>query len=149
MTLGLVAAAGCAAHGDDDGARPGTYEVRLGIIEHYGSSTDVMTVSSGFVRGVATEVVVRTYGGGCEEGWDEDLVVEDGVATLTPWDRSYVPAPPSGDVVEACTADLRRFEHRFEVVFEAAGDAVIRVRGRRVGGLGDSEKVLSVPVTVE
>jgi hypothetical protein len=105
---------------------------------------DVLTAPASVAVGVPAQFVVKTYGGGCEWRHSEWLVLDSGTPTLVPWDVTYVPGP-----YEACTDQLLRIEHTFEVVFPAAGEHVVRVRGRLVSASRDTDTEVSTAVLVE
>ena len=73
--------------------------------------------------GVPFEVEVVTYGSGsCTRPDGATVRVTGSVAEVTPYDRHTVQY--------ACTDDLRAYPRQVALRFEAAGAAVVRVRGR-------------------
>lgn len=79
-------------------------------------------------------VTIRTVGlNGCWAPAGEDVTVEALTATVVPFDST-------GDREGvACTMALVHLDHEVRLAFEGAGEAVIRVEGRRVVGRDGTE----------
>lgn len=91
-------------------------------------------------------VTIRTVGlDGCWAPAGEDVTVEELTATVVPFDST---GEREG---VACTAALVHLDHEVRLAFGAAGEAVIRVEGRRVvgrDGTGTEPLALEDTVTV-
>jgi hypothetical protein len=124
----------------DDGAID---EVRLGIIDYHDRSDEVLELPGSASPGSAVPVVVRTYGGGCEEAHSMDVEVSDDLIVLTPHDRTYMPADG------ACIAILRRLEHEAVLEFDDPGVKTVRIVGRRVTARLDEEVHVDFELAIE
>ena len=90
--------------------------------------------------GVAFTVQVTTYGSGsCTRPDGATVQVAGLAAEVTPYDRDPVQA--------ACTRDLRAYPRPAAVRFDAAGPAVVRVRGR-ASATSDSTLTVEARVVV-
>jgi hypothetical protein len=91
----------------------------LGEIAGYNSDDPKIDVRQ---SGRTVEVEVVTYGGGCHEAGETEVLVDGLTATISPYDYTAYPGT-------SCTRELRTFVHRATVQFAAAGAARVRVRG--------------------
>lgn len=131
----LVAACGLVTGGD------GIVRERLiATIEFYGDPIRIELPAT--VRaGVAFQVKVRTYGGGCIDQGDTEVRVTGMTARVTPYDLEVTRLPPD----YACTSDLRVYEHVAEVRFATPGTGTVIVTGLRK----PENEVISVTRTVD
>jgi len=110
-------------------ASPGEQEPedrRVGILRLYQTDPPAALVVPDTVRaGADFQVSATTLGGGCERAGETEVDVQGGVATVTPYDYTALPA--------ACTDILRHLPHTAVLRFGTPGEAVVRLRGRRVG----------------
>ena len=106
-------------------------EVRvLGDIAFYSAGDPYVEVPASAERGVEFPVVVRTYGGGCHRVGDTEVrAVGPAVVEVAPFDLTRLRAP--------CTEQLVVLTHTARVRFDAAGRALVRVRGREAPGGGE------------
>ena len=119
LSFGLLAVLAACQHptGQDEPTR------RLGTIQFH--SDPVWIVAPASVQaGVPFTVQVITYGGGCVTQGDTEAAVTGSEAQVTVYDWVTEPGPN-----EACTLELRWFEHTATLQFAQAGAATLRVRG--------------------
>lgn len=115
-------------------------ERMIGTIEFYDDSVRIQLPDT-VQKGVTFPVRVRTYGGGCIDRGDTEVVLNGLAAQVTPYDIEITHLPPG----YACTAELRFYEHVGHVRFDRSGRATVIVRGRK-----KPEKIIiSVERTVE
>ena len=114
-----LAAAGCASL-----LLPEEKERVIATISHYGDPARV-EVPDVVTRGVAFEVAVTTYGGGCILQGDTEVAVQGASAVVTPYDIELRP------LEGGCTDDLRFYKHVGSVRFDSPGQAEVTVRGVR------------------
>ncbi|CAA9321976.1 MAG: hypothetical protein AVDCRST_MAG40-1506 [uncultured Gemmatimonadaceae bacterium] len=127
LAAALLAAAACSsstAPREDE-------EVRvLGVIAGYNTDDPRITVPATAERGVPFPVSVVTYGGGCYRPDDTEVrVVGPAVVEVAPYDFERPGA--------VCTLILKASTHTASVRFDAAGPAVVRIRGRQRPGDGE------------
>lgn len=115
---------------------------RLGIVEFHGDGPEVSLPAS-VTAGEEFTVTVQTFGGGCTSKGATQVDTVGSVLRILPLDVST----EGPEVV--CPAVLRRFEHRADVAFEAAGERTVRIVGRRVAPDVDERIELDRTVTVE
>lgn len=106
-------------------------EVRvLGEIAGYNADDPRISVPATAERGVPFPVSVVTYGGGCYRAADtEARVIGPSVVEVAPYDFERPGA--------VCTLILMSSTHTASVRFDAAGPAVVRIRGRQRPGNGE------------
>lgn len=113
-------------------------ERRVGVVLLY--RTERPLVAPDTVRaGTDFTVTVSTLGGGCERQGETEAEVRGAVATVTPYDYTDVAA-------QVCTEELKLFPHTAVLRFATPGEALLRVRGRRIG---PDTPHKGVPVTLE
>jgi hypothetical protein len=99
----------------------GDTERRLGTIDFYSDPVRVSVPDTVFA-GVAFNVGVVTYGGGCVTRGDTEAWVNGMESQVTVYDNER-----SGGGV--CTDELRMLEHTASLQFAQPGTATVRVRG--------------------
>lgn len=119
VVLLALAAAGCSPLLLED-----EEERVVATISHYGDPARV-EIPDAVTRGVAFDVAVTSYGGGCVSQGDTEVEVQGSSAVVTPYDIEL--RPRNG----ACTDDLRLYRHVAQVRFDTPGQAVVTVRGFR------------------
>ncbi|HEX8691123.1 MAG TPA: hypothetical protein VF746_01680 [Longimicrobium sp.] len=114
-----LAGAGCSAllFADEE-------ERVIATISHYGDGVKA-EIPDVATRGVAFDVTVTSYGGGCVLEGDTEVEVQGSTAVVTPYDVEL--RPRNG----ACTDDLRFYRHAARVRFDTPGQATVTVRGVR------------------
>jgi len=132
--LVLLALAGC------EGLTGPDHERRLAVIEFTESDPVEVEAPATATRGVAFEVAITTYGGGCVGQGDTDVEVSGLTATVEP----YQLVVADEDVV--CTQELRTYRNAAQVRFDQAGTGRIRFRGisRTAGGTITVERTVVV-----
>lgn len=139
LVVSLAVAVAC-----DDGVTEPREVQRLGILEHFGESGDVVSLPTVVAPGEEFAVIVRTYGGGCTTKGTTRVDTVDESIRVTPLDVTVA------DQDAVCIDILKRLTHRADLVVEEPGQQVILVRGRAVGaGDEDREIQLERTVTVE
>jgi hypothetical protein len=123
--LAVVALAGCTIITGNRVRR----ERQLGWIRFHNDPV-VVEVPSTVSRGVDFDVTVRTYGGGCVDQGDTEIMLSGPDAEVRPFDIFVVEMPDN----YACTDILKRFTHRATLRFTQAGAATVRIRGRAEPG---------------
>jgi hypothetical protein len=99
---------------------------RIGILRLYQTDPPAALVVPDTVRaGVDFQVSATTLGGGCERAGETEVDVQTGVATVIPYDYTQRGVD--------CPDILRFLPHAAVLRFAAPGEAVVRLRGRRVG----------------
>lgn len=137
IAAAALAAALAACTGSPVGEDP--EERRVGILRLYQTDPPGALVAPDTVRaGVDFQVAATTLGGGCERAGETETQVSGGVAVVTPYDYTEFGAD--------CPDILRHLPHTATLRFPAPGEAVVRLRGRRVGPDTPRE---GVPHTVE
>ena len=124
IAAAALAAALAACTGSPVGDDPG--ERRVGILRLYRTDPPSALVAPDTVRaGVDFQVGATTLGGGCERAGETEVQVSGGVAVVTPYDYTARAG--------ACHDILLYLPHAATLRFSTPGEAVVRVRGRRVG----------------
>lgn len=95
---------------------------QVGVIDFY-DQPSVVEVPDTVRAGEDFQVSVRTYGGGCLSQDTTEVAVSGRLAQVVPYDLH------SGE--GACPDVLRTFDHEAVVRFEEAGEAEVRIIGRR------------------
>lgn len=133
----LVLVAACDTAGESEKS-----VIELGRLEFYNDPV-IVEIPLAVMKGQQFQVRVETYGGGCIEYEDtEVLVASDGVDVF-PYDRRKI--PESG----LCSLELTRIVHEANVIFDQVGPGTIRIHGRRVNSHYDEEIVITLTTTVE
>lgn len=132
--LALFALVGCSGLTGPDSTR------RLGVIEFSENAPVVVEVPATAARGVAFQVAINTYGGGCTGQGDPVVEVSGLTATVEPYQYEVV----DGNV--GCTDDLRTYRNVAQVQFDQAGTGLVRFRGhsRISGGTITVERTVTV-----
>jgi hypothetical protein len=113
----------------------GRWHLRRGAVVFYGDSSSVQIPDT--VRaGEPFEVSATTFGSGCTRAAGMRVALQNRKAVLTPIDSSYSPGPN-----EACTMEQRVLNHRAELAFSEAGEALVIVKGAARGNDAGSEEV--------
>jgi len=128
--LATLALAGCSGINDPE------YERRLALI-----APVKVEVPATADRGVAFDVAVTSYGGGCVDPAGTEVKVSALVAVVEPYQ-----SVPVGDG-HACTKDLREARQVARVRFDQAGTGIIRFRG--IGGTGSDTIMVERTIVVE
>lgn len=102
------------------------YVVDVGVTDIGGGHGAVLDVPGLAVVGEAFSVRVTTYGGGCISMDRTEVTTTRTGASIRPLDKRYIPREN-----EACTADLRLYEHEASLRFETTGDKAVDIHGRR------------------
>jgi hypothetical protein len=114
--LALLALAGCGITGPESTRQ-------LAVIEFTEDDPVVVEVPATATRGVAFQVAIDSYGGGCVGQGPTGVEVSGLTATVEPYQFTVV----DGDAV--CTAELRTYRNVAQVRFEEAGTGRIVFRG--------------------
>jgi hypothetical protein len=132
--LAFLTLAGC------EGLTGPDYARRLAVIELTEGDPVKVEVPATVTRGVAFEVAITTYGGGCVRQGDTDAEVRGLTATVEP----YQLVVADKDVV--CTQELRTFRNVAQLRFDQAGTGRIRFYGvsRTAGGTITVERTVVV-----
>lgn len=115
--LAFLALAGCGITGPESTRR-------LAVIEFTEDDPVVVEVPATATRGVAFQVAIDSYGGGCIGQGPTEVEVNGLTATVEPYQFEVV----DGDA--ACTAELRTYRNVAQVRFDQAGTGRIVFRGR-------------------
>ncbi|MDQ3555469.1 MAG: hypothetical protein M3409_01650 [Gemmatimonadota bacterium] len=136
VSLGLLVLAGCSSV-----LAPGGWERVVGVIDTGSAfSPAPIRLPDEVRKGVPFTATVVTYGSGsCTRADGADVKTAGLTADITPYDRER-----TGNVI--CTGDLRPYSRTVTLRFDAAGEALIRVRGRslRTDGPEQYETRISV-----
>jgi heat shock protein HslJ len=118
-------------------------EARLpGILDfHADGSQGVITAPAAVPAGQDFELIIATYGGGCESAGDEAIVYTPEGAAVFVYDLTVATEPGI-----ACPAILQRLTHTVTLRFEGPGERLIQVWGRRVG---PETSGLGLPIVLE
>lgn len=110
--------------------RPAAGEERVpGTIDFYQDGTRGVLMAPDTVEaGTAFPVTITTYGGGCERAGGAEVRFAGDTATVTVYDYTRAGPPP-----QACPDILRYMPRSVTLRFDRPGEAVLRVRGRRIG----------------
>lgn len=111
---------------------------QVGVIDFFEQPT-VIAVPDTVRAGEDFQVSVRTYGRGCVRQDTTEVAVEGRLAQVVPYDLH------SRD--GTCSDVVRAFDHAAVVRFEEAGEAEVRVVGKRLPE--NAMMVLAHPVVVE
>lgn len=98
---------------------------RPGTIEHYDDPL-VLVVPDTVSAGVAFDIIIRTYVGGCDEAGGTDVVRTEGRIEVSPFDFDRIPLDPH----VGCPDRLGLIDHRATSSFDAPGVGVVVIRGR-------------------
>lgn len=94
------------------------------------SDTVVLVVPDTVQIATPFEVAIRTYGDGCVDEGDTQVITSGSLIEVIPFDIFVVRAGPN----HVCTDILRHFPHRTMLQFLTAGEATVRARGRAYPG---------------
>ena len=115
LTILLLAVAAC------DGSRTVREE---GVISSYGDTDGVILVPDTVRADETFTVTIQTFGDGCVEAADMEVVVTGDLAVLTPYDLITIPGRN-----EACPQIGKRPKHTAQITFEEPGSVTLRVKG--------------------
>lgn len=100
-----------------------------GVLSFRAQPTTDVIVAPAIVRvGEVFQVTITTFGDGCDSAGDTGVVFDANGVTL--WVYDITAATHPGVV---CTSILKRLRHTVNISFDAPGERVIRVWGRRSG----------------
>ena len=122
-----IAVSGCAGNAADvPDAAPDLDVIRPGIIYEDTWDGDILEVPDTIRASEPFDIVLMTFGGGCETASSMGVATTNDAVELRPFDRTFIPA---GYV---CAA-LRKFiEHETTLLFETPGTKTVTVFGRHV-----------------
>ena len=123
MSVLVFAALGC-------GGEESVLEV--GVIEYLGREGEIAGLDAAFEVGMPRRVVVETFGGGCVTQGSIEVVEEEEVTYLTPFDRRFIPPDDGG-----CISVLFTYRHEIELSFHEVGTRHVVVKGRGVDEVGE------------
>ena len=107
---------------DTTGATPPLAQVVIGTIDAGGTLAAVIHGPASGSVGQRLEFTVSTVGNSCVAAAGAEVVTEGLLATVTPYDQEY-----SGRI---CLEYLKPYPRSISLVFDRAGDAIVRVQGR-------------------
>ncbi len=126
IPIALVAA--CSGGGSEVLGLSGVISAGLGlqpgILQFYDDPVLIDVPQSAAV-GKPVMIAVKTYGGGCITRGETRLTQSGLSVEIAPFDKVTEPGPQ-----EACTDDLRIFEHDVVVMFDTPGSAKVVIQGR-------------------
>lgn len=138
LSLIALACVGCAM-GDATGIE--RHEAPA-ILEYYGKSEQILTAPASVAANADFEVVVTSYGGGCDRQGSVEIL--QSASTMDLDVRDLVGLPNEGVF---CPDILLRFSHRVSLRAPDSGDITLRVHGRSEPG--DAPLVIEHTITVE
>jgi hypothetical protein len=103
--------------------------------------SQVMSMPASVAVGQIFEITVTTSGGGCERAGDASVVLGESVADVMVYDMTVATLPNV-----ACTMIYKTMPHTAKLRFTKAGEAVVRVWGRRTGA---DTPPFGVPAVIE
>lgn len=101
---------------------PGALEFGQESTREVVSMPDTISVNEPF------QIVIMTFGNGCEQPGDTGVVMTASGATLLPYDLTSAVDPGA-----VCSAVIKRLPHTVTLRFDRPGEALIRIWGRRIG----------------
>ncbi|HEX4947892.1 MAG TPA: hypothetical protein VFZ34_14565 [Blastocatellia bacterium] len=113
----------------------------LGLLDFNEPEGDVITLPKTVRVSEDFQVMITTYGGGCERAGDTGVVLSQTGATIMVYDFTVATHPGV-----ACTMVFKRLPHTVTLRFTEPGEKVIQVWGRRAGG---ATTPLGTPVLLE
>lgn len=138
LSLAAVALVGCAF---DDATGIERRELPA-ILEYHGQSENVLTTPASVAANTDFDVIVSSYGGGCDQqGW-VDAHQSESTIDLEVYDLVGMP-----NEKVFCPGILLRFTHRVTLRAPDSGDITLRVHGRSEPG--DAPLIIEHTITVE